>query len=117
MSTHFAEDKKTGTLRLGLYGMGGIGKTTLCKDLCHHFQKDFSGRVCHVDFGEPSDAVLRQKQVLGELCSIRDEELDRIKDTHTVIQLHFSFMCQVLQHGYSLTYRCAMRSCGSSIRM
>jgi ABC-type dipeptide/oligopeptide/nickel transport system ATPase subunit len=34
---------------LGLYGMGGVGKTTLCKALCSYFQGEFCGRVCHVE--------------------------------------------------------------------
>jgi len=38
----------------GLYGMGGIGKTTTCKTLCNVLSSDFEGRVCHIELDSTS---------------------------------------------------------------
>ncbi|KAG0561020.1 hypothetical protein KC19_9G031300 [Ceratodon purpureus] len=40
---------------LGLYGMGGVGKTTLCKAMCSYSQGEFGDRVCYVEL--PSEQV------------------------------------------------------------
>lgn len=63
--------------KLGLYGMGGLGKTTMCKALCNHFQKEFNGRVCHVELGCESPLTL-QKKVLKNLLRVRDDLLERV---------------------------------------
>jgi GTPase SAR1 family protein len=31
-------------------GVGGIGKTTMCKTLCNEWSCEYEGRVCHVEF-------------------------------------------------------------------
>jgi len=35
---------------VGLYGVGGIGKTTTCKTLCNELSSKYEGRVCHIEF-------------------------------------------------------------------
>jgi chromosomal replication initiation ATPase DnaA len=36
---------------LGIYGVGGIGKTTICKILCNELARKFMPRkVCYVEF-------------------------------------------------------------------
>ena len=36
---------------MGLYGTGGIGKTTFCKVLLDELETRFAGKVCHVEVG------------------------------------------------------------------
>ncbi len=35
---------------VGIYGVGGIGKTTICMTLCNELSSEYEGRVCHVVF-------------------------------------------------------------------
>lgn len=38
---------------LGIYGVDGVGKTTLCKSMCSYSQGEFGGRVVYVEL--PND--------------------------------------------------------------
>jgi len=82
--------------KLGLYGMGGLGKTTMCKALCNHFQKEFNGRVCHVELGSESPLTLpkkvlkNQKKVLKNLLRVRDDLLERVTNASEVLN-HLRF--------------------------
>lgn len=76
---------------LGFYGMGGLGKTTLCKALCNHFQQDFNGRVYYLDFGS-GDALAILEEALRRLTNSRsDLILDGLKNEvqvdHMLIRL------------------------------
>jgi Holliday junction resolvasome RuvABC ATP-dependent DNA helicase subunit len=34
---------------IGLYGVGGMGKTQICKIMCNEMDGEFDGKVCHVE--------------------------------------------------------------------
>ncbi|KAG0556320.1 hypothetical protein KC19_11G043900 [Ceratodon purpureus] len=64
---------------LGLYGMGSVGKTTLCKAMCSYSEGEFGGRVCYLEL--PSDQASER--------IARNERLARLK--HAVRQLAAGF--------------------------
>ena len=39
---------------IGLYGLGGMGKTQICKLMCNEMDGEFDGKVCHVELGKQS---------------------------------------------------------------
>ena len=59
---------------VGLYGMGGIGKTSMCKALCNEFVTRFHGRVCHAELERKSKEELL-REVLRRLTSTSHEVL------------------------------------------
>jgi len=65
---------------VGLYGMGGIGKTTACKTLCNELSNDFEGRVCHIELERTTSnsKELLQKVLIKLTRKSRDviQELD-----------------------------------------
>ncbi|KAG0616769.1 hypothetical protein M758_5G140600 [Ceratodon purpureus] len=71
------DSKSWGTHKLGLYGMGGLGKTTMCRALCRYFHEDFYGRVCHVELGSKPPLEL-QKMVLTKLLRLAKEVVESI---------------------------------------
>jgi GTPase SAR1 family protein len=75
---------------VGLYGVGGVGKTTLCKALCNHYEQDFYGRVQYMDFGS-GDALAIQEEALRKLTNSRsDLILDELKyEVEVLIQSLF----------------------------
>jgi GTPase SAR1 family protein len=73
-----------GVQMLGLYGMGGVGKTTMCKALCNRFQHRFQGRVCHVELGPREKYLDLQKKVLKKLTNLGDQALQNITDSDEV---------------------------------
>lgn len=70
---------------LGLYGMAGVGKTTMSKALCDCFRRDYLERVCYLDLGGASQVLERLKQVMKTLCRFEDNFLSRLNDPDEVI--------------------------------
>jgi GTPase SAR1 family protein len=63
---------------VGLYGMGGVGKTTISKALCNQMFGDFCGKVCHIELG--GNDMKSLKEVLRELTGASSEILKDDKD-------------------------------------
>ncbi|KAG0556584.1 hypothetical protein KC19_11G064900 [Ceratodon purpureus] len=57
---------------VGVYGVGGLGKTSVCKALYNSQYAEYDGRVCLVELGGLSPEEL-QKQVLRELTQLNPE--------------------------------------------
>lgn len=69
------KDESRGVYVMGLYGMVGIGKTSICKALCNEFYTEFHGKVCHAELERVlEDELLRE--VLKKLSSTSHEQLD-----------------------------------------
>ncbi|KAG0569869.1 hypothetical protein KC19_6G122200 [Ceratodon purpureus] len=66
---------KTRVHVVGLYGVGGIGKTTACKSLCKDLSMEFDGRVCHIEFGGDTSEIDRVREVLKRLTDTNNEFL------------------------------------------
>jgi GTPase SAR1 family protein len=64
---------------IGLYGVGGIGKTTLCKSLCNDYLAKFNGKVWHAELGKKSAEDI-QKDVLYHLVGISTTLLNENMD-------------------------------------
>lgn len=73
-----------GVQYLGLYGMGGLGKTTVCKALYTHVWSKFSRRVCLVDLGVASMKLDRQKYLMTRFTTLKDRAISNIKDSDAV---------------------------------
>lgn len=76
---------------LGLYGMGGMGKTLICKALCNRFYSEYAGRVCHVEFQNDKDFIQVFQKILKDLTDVNQGLLYRATDLLQV--LHFETQC------------------------
>ena len=43
---------------MGLYGMTRIGKTLLCKGMCHELDGEFDGKVCYLRLDNQNERYL-----------------------------------------------------------
>ena len=69
---------------MGLYGMGGMGKTSICKVLCNEFFTQFRGRVCHAELERKSEEELL-REVLKKLTSTSSKVLDGFNKDQVII--------------------------------
>ncbi|KAG0561405.1 hypothetical protein KC19_9G062400 [Ceratodon purpureus] len=73
------KDNIHGVSVLGLHGMGGIGKTSICKALCNNFFTKFHGKVCHAELERGSkEGLLRE--VLKSLTITSRERLNEFNE-------------------------------------
>ena len=63
---------------IGLYGVGGMGKTQICKMMCNEMNGEFDGKVCHVELGNESEHEL-VKEVLTTLTNTSVEEVQEVR--------------------------------------
>jgi len=74
---------------VGVHGIGGAGKTLLCKALCNIFCAEFAGRVLHIELKGYKDfkqenILDAQKLILESLADARPELLRRISSVEQV---------------------------------
>jgi Holliday junction resolvasome RuvABC ATP-dependent DNA helicase subunit len=81
---------------IGLYGLGGMGKTQICKIMCNELDGEFDGRVCHVELGNQSKHDL-VKKVLTTLTNTSVEVVQEVgEDKVFVFIVIISFMNPML---------------------
>ena len=72
--------RSTGTVRcpiIGIYGLGGIGKTNLCQIAYNKFFGEFFGRACVIEIRSQTKSLLEsQREVLRALTGAHDEFLN-----------------------------------------
>ena len=86
------KDLKDKVRMVGLYGMGGIGKTTACKLLCNELSRDYYDKVCHVELGSNNKVTLLQK-VLSKLSDLDAKVLKELEvDVVSILYLSIIYI-------------------------
>ena len=79
---------------MGLYGMGGIGKTTICKALCNELSQRFNEKVCHIEL-ESASAIEMLRKALKKLTYKRHDILDEVDDIRQVTSKSLNYHYQI----------------------
>jgi hypothetical protein len=88
---------------IGLYGMEGICKTTICMVVCDELSEDFLGRVCYVELETTSEVeVLRH--VLKRLTNINDTFLSESNINQVCPDMETSIYWHMLLFYTSMDY-------------
>lgn len=61
---------------LGVYGIGGVGKSTLCMIFADSLRSEFEGRVCHMELGTGISIVNLQRKALKQLTRPNEDFLN-----------------------------------------
>ena len=82
---------------MGLYGMNSIGKSLLCKGMCHELDGEFDGKVCHLRLGNRSLHSLLE-EVLATLTNINMLRISpKIRKEKVLVLFSYSDMLDKLE--------------------
>jgi uridine kinase len=68
---------------VGIYGVGGIGKTTTCKTLSNELLQEFEGKVSHVELDSESPKELL-KRAVKDLTNTSQELLQQLNEGEVI---------------------------------
>jgi len=80
----FLPHTRTSAQVLGLYGVGGLGKPSMSKCLCNHFNEQFSGSICYIEIKEEVKVLEQQRLVMRKLLRLGDLLLKIVCDVSEV---------------------------------
>lgn len=84
LTNKFQQDTRSSAKVLGLYGMAGLGKTTMSKCLHNRFIQQYLGRACHIEFKDGMTAFDRQKIVMKKLLRLHKKYIESVSDVSQV---------------------------------
>jgi len=67
---------------VGIFGVGGVGKTTTCKTMCNELSSKYEGRVCHIEFPSVPLGDFKElfKKVLRDLTRKSIEVIQQLNE-------------------------------------
>jgi KaiC/GvpD/RAD55 family RecA-like ATPase len=64
--------------KVGIYGMGGIGKTMFCQTLCNELSSEYDGRTCYIELKYQNSSLKKLLQkILIKLTRYNAEGLQQ----------------------------------------